>query len=84
MAAYSFSLGPVIWMYIPELVDPKVIPWALVTHWLSSALLVFLFPVVTDNLLGEDPSLVFIFFAVYLLISVPLNHRLMVETKGKT
>ena len=64
--------------------DAKVIPWALVVHWVSSAFLVFLFPIVTDNLLGSNPMVVFIFFALYLLISIPLNQRVMVETKGKT
>lgn len=84
MAAYSFSLGPIIWLYIPEIIDVKQVPSALVMHWVTYFIVVFLFPIITDNVLSENPTLIFIFLGVYLLVSVVVNVKVMVETKGKT
>ena len=73
MVGYSFSLGPIIWLYIPEIVPARLMPWALVMHWITFFILVFLFPVITDNVLNNDPTIVFIFLAIYLLISMVVN-----------
>ena len=84
MAAFSFSLGPIIWLMIPELIDAKLISWVLVVHWVSSFTLLFLFPIVADDVLDGNPTLIFVFFALYLLVSVVVNNKVVIETKNKT
>lgn len=49
MAMFSISLGPVVWLYIPEVVQPKIIPFTTAMNWTSAALVIFLFPVVTNE-----------------------------------
>lgn len=48
MAMFSISLGPVVWLYIPEVIQPKIIPFTTAMNWTSAALVIFLFPVVTN------------------------------------
>ena len=73
ISGYSFSLGPIIWLYIPEIVPSRLVPWALVIHWVTSFMVLFLFPVITDNVLDHDPTIIFIFLASYLLVSMIIN-----------
>jgi hypothetical protein len=53
-------------------------------HWVTFFIVVFLFPIITDNLLSEDPALIFIFLGIYLFVSIVVNAKVMVETKGKS
>jgi len=44
---YGFSLGTIVWLYIAEIVEPKMIPLTTAVNWLGSALITILFPIVT-------------------------------------
>lgn len=46
MANFGFTLGPVVWVYLPEIVQPKVMPYATMVNWASAAIVILLFPVV--------------------------------------
>lgn len=46
MANFGFTIGPVVWVYLPEIVQPKVLPYATMVNWASAALIMLLFPVI--------------------------------------
>ena len=47
MAAFGLSLGPVVWLYIPEIVQPKIIPYSTASNWISASIVIILFPIIT-------------------------------------
>ena len=47
MVTFGASLGPIVWMYIPEVVDPKIVPFATAVNWFSGSLVIILFPIIT-------------------------------------
>lgn len=82
MANFGLSLGPIVWLYIPEIVEPEVVPFSTLSNWASAAIVMILFPIMIDKLGNSGP--LFLFFALWSLASFCLNQRLVIETKGKT
>lgn len=46
MANFGLSLGPVVWLYIPEIVQPNIIPFSTGINWAGAALVMLLFPII--------------------------------------
>lgn len=84
LTIFGATLGPVSWLYISEIVQPQIFSKAVAVIWVFSALTVFLFPVIEENVFDGDPSFLFLFFAVYCVYSLVVNHFCLVETKDKT
>ena len=47
MFFFGMSLGPVVWLYIPEIVQSKIIPYSTASNWISASLVIILFPIIT-------------------------------------
>ena len=45
MLMFGFSLGPVVWLYIPEILQPQWIPFTTLTNWAGATMTVMLFPI---------------------------------------
>lgn len=56
MINYGCTLGPVVWLYIPEVVPPSMISLTTAFNWVSYAFVVTLFPITTERLFGGNPS----------------------------
>jgi MFS family permease len=56
MINYGCSLGPVVWLYIPEVVPSSMIPLTTAFNWISFSTVVTVFPITTDKLFNGDPS----------------------------
>ena len=39
MSAYGLSFGPIIWLYIPEIVDPAILPFCAMMNWVAHTLI---------------------------------------------
>lgn len=46
MANFGLTLGPVVWVYLPEIAQPKILSYATMVNWLTSAFIMFLFPMI--------------------------------------
>jgi hypothetical protein len=46
MANFGISLGPVVWLYIPEVVQPSIVPFSTGINWGGAALVMLLFPII--------------------------------------
>lgn len=84
MANFGLTLGPVVWVYLPEIVQPNVLPYATGTNWGTAAFIMLLFPVIKESLPQKNPALLFVFFAFWCVISYFFNKKYLIETKGKT
>ena len=84
MANFNLSLGPIVWMYIPEIVEPSFLPFSTMVNWGGSALSILLFPIIKDHLPANNPAPMFLFFAVWSSLAFLANAKYIVETKEKT
>jgi hypothetical protein len=82
MIIYGVSLGPVVWLYVPEIIPANVVPIATMMNWFGCSLCVILTPIVTKMAGNSYP--VFFFYGGITLIFYFINLIFMVETKGKT
>ncbi len=46
MANFGISLGPVVWLYIPEIVQPNIISFSTGANWGAAALVMLFFPII--------------------------------------
>jgi hypothetical protein len=81
MANFGLSLGPVVWLYIPEVLEPSLIPVSTACNWGSATLITILFPIL-EKAVGYPP--LFFFCATYSIISFFFGQKYLIETKGKT
>lgn len=80
---FGTFIGPITWQYMPEIIEPRLIPYTTTVNWLTGSIVVTLFPILAEDVLN-NPAPVFIFFSVYCGLCVVFNFFFMVETKGKT
>ena len=48
MANFGLTLGPVIWLYIPEIVQPSLVGVATGVNWLGASITMILFPILQE------------------------------------
>ena len=78
MANFGLSLGPIVWLYIPEIVQPNFIPFTTAINWTGASLTVILFPIIKDALPNQNPAPLFLFFAAWTFISFFVNIKFVV------
>ena len=75
MAVFGLTLGPIVWLYIPEIVESNIIPYSTMVNLLGAAACTIGFPLITNPELKYIP---FMFFFVWCLISLIFNQKIMV------
>jgi sugar porter (SP) family MFS transporter len=82
IAAFAFSQGAVIWVYISEIFPTEVRArgqsLGASTHWLMDAIVAGLFPLMA----ARSTGLPFVLFAIAMLVQLFVVARYFVETKG--
>jgi MFS family permease len=85
IASFASCIGPVFWTILPEIFPNKARGRAMilpvVTQWLTSSLVVLLFPAAFHRA-GVLPT--FAFLACMALLQALFAWRVLPETKGKT
>lgn len=79
MAFFGLTLGPIVWLYIPEIVEPNIIPFSTMTNLVGASICIIVFPIIKSS-----KYIPFLFFFAWGLISLFLNQKIMVETRNKT
>ena len=80
---YGATLEPVVWLYVPEIIPSRIVPFATMTNWFGCSICVLFTPIVIQ-LNGGNPYPVFLFFGLVTILLYIMNYFLMVETKGRT
>jgi hypothetical protein len=81
---FGLSIGPITWLYIPAVVGPSIVPYAVAFNWISASVVIILFPILTDDYLNGNPAFLFIFSTAWCFASCNINYFCIVETKDKT
>lgn len=76
MFIYGITVGPVVWLYVPEIVSPRVVPFATFNYWVGVAVSMAITPIVIGKVGSSYP--LFFFFGVTSLIFLVINFFLVV------
>ncbi len=50
MAAFGLTLGPVVWIYLAEVAQPKVLSFATAANWGTCSIVMLFFPIIKKAL----------------------------------
>ncbi len=78
MGNYGVTIGGVSFVLISEIVEPRYISWTLVFIWLSAFIVMFLFPIINGRVLGNNPAVLFYFFACWTFLAFIVNHKFLI------
>jgi MFS family permease len=73
---FNFTLGPLVWLYIPEILQPKWVPFTTMVNWGASVITILLFPIIV-NMFGS-PLKIFFGLGIWCFIAGVINHFYMV------
>ena len=82
MGNFGFSLGPIVWLYIADILEPELIPFSTLSNWAAASLIIITFPILKEALGSVVP--LFFFYAIWTGVSLVVNQKYVLETKGKT
>ena len=83
ISTFAMSIAPITWLYIPEIVQPPLIPFTTIVNWVSAYLIVFLFPIIQENSVNKDTPGLFFFFFICMVVHAVVLWVMMRETSGK-
>lgn len=79
MMFYSITIGPTVWLYVPQIIPAKVVPFATVLNWLGGSLCIIILPIVNQSL-GQYS--IFFIFGGLTLVTALINVFYIMQTKG--
>jgi hypothetical protein len=78
MINFALTIGPLVWLYVPEIVQPKIVTIATFFNWVGATLIMFLFPIIKGKILHGNPALLFYFFSAWSIIALLVNQKFIV------
>ena len=78
---FGISLGPIVWLYLPEILPEKGVSIAALIVWLFTAIIGYVFPLAKDKFKIQGT---FLFFTVCSIASLIFIIVVVKETKGKS
>lgn len=76
MILFGFTLGPVSWLYVPEIIPPRFVPFATCINWIGCSFTLMIAPVMIQA--AGSPYPVFFMFGGYTLIFSFINYFTLV------
>jgi hypothetical protein len=83
MIIYGISIGPSVWLYVPEIIPAKIVPLATMMNWFGCSLCVIFTPIAIAANDGNAYPVFFFYGGITTLFFI-INVFLMEETKGLT
>jgi hypothetical protein len=71
MGSFGLTLGPIVWLYIPEIVEANIIPYSTMANLIGASVCVILFPIASAQL--PNQAYLFIIFMVWGVASLVIN-----------
>jgi hypothetical protein len=72
-----------MWIWISEALLPHTIGYAIMVNWGGASIVMIFFPILLEILPGHNPAYIFLFFAIYLTLSLFVTNKFMLETNDK-
>lgn len=82
--SFITSIGSVIFFYVAQIVQPRILTYAYIAYWLSSAVLLAVFPVIRANSADGKGSWMFLFCAANAIAMFVICFKFMVGTRNRT
>lgn len=76
MIIYGTTIGPAVWLYVPEIIPPKIVPPATSMNWLGVAFSVMVTPIIIKAV--GSPYPVFFLFAGVSFVFFVVNYLLVI------
>lgn len=73
---FSCTLGPIVWLYMAEIIKPNIIPYGTFINWFAATLVMLSYPIIKDYL--GNPGGIFIFNAIMCGSSTIINYFTLV------
>lgn len=77
---YGLFFGPVVWLYVAEIAEKKIVPLGLSMYWVGCTFCVVVPPIITT--LMNSPYASFLFLSAWQFVFFIPNFLMVVETKG--
>ena len=84
LIAFVMSFGPMVGVYIPEIVQPNFAAYSTISKWAGTCFVITLFPIVRSACGTHHCPWSYLFFAICNFMCLLLVNGSMVETKDKT
>ena len=81
MFSFGISLGPIVWLYLPEILPEKGVSVAALANWVGCGIIGLFFPIVKDAIKIQGTFLIFLGCCVAALFYMFFCVK---ETKGKS
>lgn len=81
MFSFGISLGPIVWIYVPEILPERGVSMATLANWVSCGIIGLCFPIVKNAVTIQGTFLIFLGCCVAALFYMFFFIK---ETKGKT
>lgn len=78
ISSFVPSMGPITWLYMPEIVQPNILPLTVATHWIMACGIVTLFPIIRKHSSNPGCPELFLFFGTCTLIFFFVTKYLMI------
>lgn len=80
MLLFGLTLGPVVWLYVPEIIPARFVPLATSMNWIGCSITIILTPIIM-NAAGSSYPVFFMYGGITIIFAI-INYTLVVETKG--
>ena len=81
MFSFGISLGPIVWLYLPEILPEKGVSLAALANWVGCGIIGLFFPMVKNAINIQGTFLIFLGCCVAALFYMFIFVK---ETKGKS
>jgi len=69
MIIYGTSLGPTAWLYVPEIIPAKIVPFAVTFNWIACSICIIVTPIM-NSAFGVDYPVFFLFGGITLTLYI--------------
>ena len=76
MASFGLTLGPIVWLIIPEFVEPRIIPYSTMTNLTGASICIIIFPIASAQL--PNKAYLFGIYLIWGILSLIINQKYLV------
>lgn len=85
MLCFGMTIGPGVWLYVPEIVQPQLVPLVTGVNWAAATVVIVFFSFLREVGVKENGNgsegWSFVLFLFWNAASLYINNRFVVETK---
>lgn len=84
IAFFEFSSGPIVWLYMAEIMQDKAVSMATVLNWSINLIISLITPSLIEGIGEENIGYIFVATGVFTFLGTLFIYFFMKETMGKS